>query len=180
MDSKKFQRHDGRQQEIAVKTYTIGYAEQYQNAVAAFGQGDYAGAAQQFEQMVRAYPDNALLRNDLAATYNNLGRYEDAVAQVREILFRIGDKSQYGAAQYNAGFAYEQMGNYERALANYMLAVANGNTQVRDDIARVQQKVKSGKTIAFNDAVKMLNDGDEKSTNEFDVYAANHAHTQNA
>ena len=180
LDSKKFQRHDGRQQEIAVKTYTIGYAEQYQNAVAAFGQGDYAGAAQQFEQMVRAYPDNALLRNDLAATYNNLGRYEDAVAQVREILFRIGDKSQYGAAQYNAGFAYEQMGNCERALANYKLAVANGNTRVRDDIARVQQKIKSGKTIAFNDAVKILNDGDKKSTNEFDVYAANHAHTQNA
>ena len=100
--------------------------------------------------------------------------------QVREILFRIGDKSQYGAAQYNAGFAYEQMGNYERALANYKLAVANGNTRVRDDIARVQQKIKSGKTIAFNDAVKMLNDGDKKSTNEFDVYAANHAHTQNA
>ncbi len=127
-------------------------------------------------------PNDKNCQNRFNELRNLLKEYGYAVSddQVREILFRIGDKSQYGAAQYNAGFAYEQMGNYERALANYKLAVANGNTRVRDDIARVQQKIKSGKTIAFNDAVKMLNDGDKKSTNEFDVYAANHAHTQNA
>lgn len=146
---------------VEVKTYTLGYDEQYKNAIAAYNAGDYAGAATQFEKMIDSYPDNALLHNDLAAAYNHLGQYDAAVAQAREILHRIGDKSQYAAAQYNAGFAYEQMGNLERALANYKLAVANGNVRVRNDIVRVQNKIKSGKTIAFNDAVRNMRATDD-------------------
>lgn len=142
---------------IEVKTYTLGYDAQYNSAIAAYSEKNYDSAAAQFEKMVAQYPDNALLHNDLAATYNHLGRYTDAIAQAREILHRIGDKSQYAAAQYNAGFAYEQMGEYERALANYKLAVINGNARVQNDVNRLQKKIKSGKTIAFYDAVDMLN-----------------------
>ena len=102
--------------------------------------------------MIKKYPDNALLRNDLAATYNKLGRYNDAIAQAREVIQRIGDKSQYGAAQYNAGFAYEQMGKLQKALANYKLALANGNRRVQKDITRVSEKLKraGNKKVAFN------------------------------
>ena len=105
--------------------------------------------------MVLKYPDNALLRNDLAATYNHLERYEDAIAQVREIVWRIGDKTRYGAAQYNAGFAYEQMGDLEKACENYRLAVANGNQNAEDDLKRVMRAIKNKtktKKVAFNDA----------------------------
>ena len=106
--------------------------------------------------MIAQYPDNALLRNDLALTYNKLGRYDDAIAQVRDIIYRIGDKSQYAAAQYNAGFAYEQKGDYQKALANYKLSLANGNRRVQKDITRVSEKIKQGgnKKIAFNTGVK--------------------------
>lgn len=146
-----------RDKPIEVQTYIMGYDELYAVAVGAYRAGDYKGAASRFEDMLKSYPDNALLHNDLAATYNNLGRYDDAIAHSREIVRRIGDKSQYGAAQYNAGFAYEQKGDLRRALANYKLAVANGNRRVQADITRVVGKMRdrdAGRTVAFNVAAK--------------------------
>ena len=161
LDNKDFRKIIQSHSAVEVKTYTLGYDAQYQNAIVAYNAGDYAGAATQFEKMIVQYPDNALLHNDLAATYNHLGRYADAIEQAREILHRIGDKSQYAAAQYNAGFAYEQIGDFERAVMNYNLAVANGNVRVRNDVERVQNKIKSGKIIAFNDAVRNMRATDD-------------------
>ncbi len=160
---------------VEVQTYTLGYDAQYDNAIAAYRAQNYADAAVQFEKMIDLYPNNALLHNDLAATYNHLERYQDAIDQAREILHRICDKSQYAAAQYNAGFAYEQMGNLERALENYNLAVINGNARVRSDVERVKQKIKSGKTIAFNDAMKILQPDD--SGNNINAIINNSEHT---
>ncbi len=143
---------------IEKKTYVIGYEEEYANAVAEYQKGKYQNAAVKYEAMIKKYPDNALLRNDLAATYNKLGRYDDAIVQAREVLKRIGDRSQYGAAQYNAGFAYEQMGNLQKALANYKLALANGNRRVQKDITRVSEKLKraGNKKVAFNSGTKRV------------------------
>lgn len=67
----------------------------------------------------------------------------------------------------------------EQAAAKLRRKIAE--TQPVEYVRRKRaEKNANGETIAFNDAVKMLNDGDKKPTNEFDVYAANHAHTQNA
>lgn len=164
-------------QQVVVKTYTIGYDEQYKNAISAYVAKDWGQAKKQFEQMVAQYPDNALLRNDLAATYNKLGMYKQAVEQAREILYRICDKSQYAAAQYNAGYAYEKMGDYERALANYKLSVVNGNSRVASDVKRVQRKIKTGKTIAFHDAVKNMNSGDETNDGLSNVFVNSSEHS---
>ena len=155
LDNKDFSKITKAHESVEVKTYTLGYDELYQNAIAAYSNNDYANAAEQFENMLKNYPNNALLHNDLAATYNHLGRYEDAIEQAREILHRIGDKSQYAAAQYNAGFAYEQLGDYDKALANYKLSVANGNMSVKKDVERVK-KLRSQKTIAFIDAARKI------------------------
>ena len=155
LDNKDFSKITKAHESVEVKTYTLGYDELYQNAIAAYSNNDYANAAEQFENMLKNYPNNALLHNDLAATYNHLGRYEDAIEQAREILHRIGDKSQYAAAQYNAGFAYEQLGDYDKALANYKLSVANGNMSVKKDVERVK-KLRSQKTIAFIDAAQKI------------------------
>lgn len=144
-----------KQEKIEKETYVIGYDDLYADAVETYRVGNYELAADKYQEMIRQYPDNALLRNDLAATYNNLGRYNDAIAQAREVVRRIGDKSQYGAAQYNAGFAYEMLGDYDKALANYKLAVANGNRRVQADVTRVIEKKQGkhkGKKAAFNDA----------------------------
>lgn len=151
-------------EQVEIKTYVIGYDELYADAVGAYRVGDFNGAAEKYQNMIAQYPDNALLRNDLAATYNKLGRYNDAIAQAREVVQRIGDKSQYGAAQYNAGFAYEQLGNLQKALANYKLALANGNRRVQKDITRVSEKLKQGgnKKVAFNSGIKQVHQKNAK------------------
>ena len=135
---------------VEKETYVIGYDEAYKNAIASYKTEQYTVAAMRFEKMVHDYPDNALLRNDLAATYNLLGRYDDAITQAREVLYRIADKSQYAAAQYNAGYAYERQGDFERALKNYELSVANGNRRVQNDVNRLRKKLKDKKMTAFN------------------------------
>lgn len=142
----------------AIKTYVIGYEQLYADAIGSYKAGDYEAAAQKYQDMIKEYPDNALLRNDLAATYNKLGMYEEAIVQAREIVRRIGDKSQYGAALYNAGFAYEQLGNLEKALANYKLALANGNRRVQKDVTRVTEKMqgRGNKKVAFNSGTRQI------------------------
>lgn len=163
LDSKNFAdiRESEKQQNIEVKTYVLGYDELYTNAITLYRDGDYKNAADAFENMIKYYPDNALLHNDLAATYNNLGQYDKAIEHAQEIVRRIGDKSQYGAAQYNAGFAYEKKGNLQKALANYKLAVANGNRRAQKDVTRVANAIKnniksSAKQISFNQGAKNI------------------------
>lgn len=165
----------GNTDNIAVKTYVFGYDELYADAISSYKNGDFAAAVEKYTNMLSLYPNNALLRNDLAATYNKLGMYNDAITQVREIVHRIGDKGQYAAAYYNAGFAYEKLGNLQKALANYKLALANGNRRVQRDITRVREnmnKVSSqGKRIAFGGARAKLQN---KSRGDLLVYGIEH------
>lgn len=155
-NNKNFKYKSSYQKLASVTTYTVGYDEEYKNAMSDFIKQDYKSAAIKFEKMIKKYPNNALLHNDLAATYNHLGRYNDAIEHARKILHTIGDKSQYGSAQYNAGFAYEQLGDFDRALKNYKLAAMNGNESVFKDIERVS-KLKNKKNIAFYDAASKIN-----------------------
>ncbi len=131
--------------QLAIDMYTADYETQYTDAVALFRQFEFEAAASAFENILSSHPDNALVHNDLAATYNKMGRYDDAIAHVHEIINRIGDKKQYAAAYYNAGVAYEHLGNFQRALANYKLAVANGNKRVQRDVTRMANKLKHGR-----------------------------------
>ena len=112
-----------REKQIEKETYVLNYETLYANAINAYRAHDYESALGLLNTLSEEYPDNALLHNDLAATYNHLGQYEKAIKHAQEIVRRIGDKSQYAAAQYNAGFAYEQLGDLQKALANYKLAV---------------------------------------------------------
>ena len=156
------QRNEAKQ--VEVKTYVIGYDELYADAVGAYQAGKFDDAVKKYQKMIAQYPDNALLRNDLAATYNKLGKYNEAIKQASEVVQRIGDKSQYGAAQYNAGFAYEQLGNLQKALANYKLALANGNRGVQKDITRVSEKLKrvGNKKVAFNSGTKRVSSSEKR------------------
>ena len=151
-----------RQNTIEKETYVIGYQEAYADALQSYQNRDFQAAAQKYEQLIKDYPRNALLYNDLAATYINLGRYQDAILQSQEIVRTIGDKSQYAAAQYNAGLAYEMLGDLDKALHNYKLAVRNGNRRVQKDVARVKEAIKqrdkkSGNgRVAFNSAARKM------------------------
>lgn len=165
----------GNTDNIAVKTYVLEYDELYADAISSYKAEDFAAAAEKYTNMLSLYPNNALLRNDLAATYNKLGMYNDAIIQVREIVHRIGDKGQYAAAYYNAGFAYEKLGNLQKALANYKLALANGNRRVQRDITRVRENMnnvtKTSKRVAFIGAKEKLQN---KSRGDLLVYGIEH------
>lgn len=147
-----------KQDDTDVQKHSGGYIKLYDSAKCAYEAGDYAKAEKIYRDMLAQYPDNSLLRNDLAATYNKLGKYEDAIEQSREVIKHSGDKLQYSAAQYNIGFAYEQKGNLRKALASYKLALANGNKHVQKDITRVSEKIKQGnkRKIAFNKGIKQI------------------------
>lgn len=151
----EFVRHiDGSQKrhDIAVKTYAIGYEQEYNNAIEKYKSGDYNSALSELSKMVKKYPKNALLYNDLAATCNKLGQYDNAIKYARKILHDIGDKSQYAAAQYNAGVAYEKQGKLDAALKNFELSVKNGNARVNKDVKRVREKIKNQKLASFDKA----------------------------
>lgn len=151
-----------KEEQIEIKTYVLGYDDLYNDALASYRAGDYQAAADKYQKMIEQYPDNALLRNDLAATYNRLGAYEEAIKQAQEVVRRIGDKSQYSAAQYNAGFAYEQLGNLQKALANYKLALANGNRKVQKDITRVTNRMRKNGKLAFAKGVQQIHQKNAK------------------
>ena len=131
----------------------------YNTALKSFKNGDYKSAATGFTELLKTNPDDALLWNDLAASYNNLGEYEHALECIGKIFKEIKDKSQYGAAYYNAGVAREKMGQYESALENYKHAKKNGNksSDVDAAIARLQKIIeKSAKARAYNTATRKI------------------------
>ena len=163
LGAKPSKKHRVQQRKVERETYVIDYENMYAEAMNAYNNGDYQGALDILKVLSSENPDNALLHNDLAVTYNHLGRYDDAIRHAKEILERIGDKSQYASAQYNAGYAYEQLGDLENALKNYELSVSNGNSRARSCVTRVRNQLNANKTIAFNSATgniksKMNND----------------------
>ena len=141
----------------------------YDKALDFYKRKKYNKAADKYEKLISKYPKQALLYNDLAATYNKLERYDDAIALAQKVIYDLHDRSQYGAAQYNAGFAYEQKGDLQRALENYNLAVANGNRVVKNDVARVKNKIQEqknsiSKATVFNDgAIRVIEKADRKT-----------------
>lgn len=158
------------EEDVKKQTYVTEYKDLYADAIAEFRQENYTVAATKLEAMIKSYPNNALLCNDLAATYNKMGRYDDAIASVRVILDKIGDTEQYGAAYYNAGRAREGLGQKKLALGNYQLAVRHGNRRAQKDVTRLSPPVKSGakpkaktlskkknsRRVAFNDGAKKI------------------------
>lgn len=118
------------------------FQAQYDAAMESYKAEQYSDAARKFEELIKKYPQNILLHNDLAATYNKLKKYDDALAQCK-IVIKGGDKSQLGAAYFNAGFAREQKGELEAAQANYELAVKNGNRNAQSDLERVKKRLKT-------------------------------------
>ncbi len=142
----------------------VNYDDMRASADAAYRNGNYQDASQKYLTLIEASPNDASLRNDIAATYNKMAQYDNAITQSRDVITRIKDKRQFGAAYYNAGFAYEQKGDLQRALSNYKLAVANGNKRVQRDVTRVTQlaqrrgavKNSRSKNLAFNSGTEKV------------------------
>ncbi len=94
----------------------------YADALKEYKAGNYEEALAGFQQLRANGYDGADLRNDIAITYFNLGRYQECIEECRAVL-NTGEENLYPAANFNAGKAYEALGNYERANLNYKHAL---------------------------------------------------------
>ncbi len=94
----------------------------YKDALKEYEAGNYEKALAGFQQLRANGYDGADLRCDIALTHYHLGHYQECIDECRAVL-ETGEKYLYPRANYNAGKAYEAMGNYERANINYKLSL---------------------------------------------------------
>ncbi len=163
-----------KQKILETETYVIGYEEEYADALNDVQNKSFRKAAKKYEKLIEKYPGNALLYNDLAMTYIELGEYENAIEQVHVVLFDIGDVAQYSAAWYNAGQAYEHMKNYKKAKENYELSVKNGNKNAQSSLDRVTKELEKNKNsdktkVAFNNAKMRVKHADDNLQENLDI-----------
>ncbi len=92
--------------------------KEYEKALKEYHNGNYEAAMRGFQKIRSQGYDGADLRNDIAITYYNLGRYQECIEECKAVL-NTGETHLHPAANFNAGKAYEALGNYERALKNY-------------------------------------------------------------
>lgn len=118
--------------------------ELYGTALQNYKDGNYPEALQGFQNMVAQGYNSADIHNDMAITYYKMGKYEDCIRECREIL-KTGETEQYAPANYNAGLAYERLGNNERALQNYKEAEKRepDNNFYKKAVSRLSSSVKS-------------------------------------
>ena len=90
----------------------------YADAVKEYQKGNYEKALECFQKLRAGGYDGADLRNDIALTHYKLGHYQQCIEECRAVL-NTYEKHLHPAATYNAGKAYEALGNYERAQINY-------------------------------------------------------------
>jgi tetratricopeptide (TPR) repeat protein len=99
-------------------------------ALAYFGLGDvyynnvkdYANAAQAYATGLRMNPDNVVAQYRLGWSYNDLGRFNEAVTPLREAI-RL--KPEYNASYIELGYAYYRLKQYPDALTILRQATQN-------------------------------------------------------
>ncbi len=159
-DAIYYAKHPGKRVAATISFPAAKQQMDYDMAKKSFAKKDYKSAIAQYTALLKAEPKDALLWNDLAASYNGVGEYQSALECTNKIFKEIKDTKQYAAAYYNAGVAREGLGEYESALANYQMAKEKGNKAQEVDVAikRVQAVLnKNGKKRAYNSATQNLN-----------------------
>lgn len=109
---------------------------------AALARGDWAAAAQVFEELVRGWPQNADFKHKLARAYEELGRFQDAVAV-------LSDPTLVGVQQTKRMLASTHMNakNYAAALplVEDLLASDPDDPKLGKWKARCEEKIRSRK-----------------------------------
>ena len=77
-------------------------------------------AIQQYEQLLRIYPESKAAWNNLGSAYRATGKMNDALNAYKKAVDR---DPRYGLAYYNIGAVYDHMGYYDKALKNYSTAI---------------------------------------------------------
>lgn len=87
----------------------------YHLGLAYFRKGKLDLAAEKFTAAIRLKPDFSAARNELAVTFLEMKRWDDAISQLRIVLDDIFF-SNHAAATINLGLAYFGKGDYPKAL----------------------------------------------------------------
>lgn len=87
----------------------------YYLGLAYFRRGKYELAAEKFSRAILLKPDFSTARNELAVTYLEMKRWDDAISQLKLVLDDIFFPAQE-AATVNLGLAYFGKGDFSRAL----------------------------------------------------------------
>ena len=111
--------------------YKLGL-KHYQN-------GEYQQALNSFQTMLDNGYDGADIHNDMAITYYNMGKYEECIKEC-QLVVNTGETLLYAPANFNAGKAYEQLGDRDKALKNYELALKRDskNPAYKNAVQRLQ------------------------------------------
>ena len=97
--------------------------KQYNDAIELYNKKEYKRAFDRFISIEKQGADGGCdLLNDIAITAFNLNKNDVCISYCQKIL-KTTERQEYAKACYNAGRAYEQKGNYERAALNYRQAV---------------------------------------------------------
>ncbi len=125
----------------------------YKKGVASYAKGEYEKALASFKSIIENGFDGADIHNDLSITYLHLKRYREAIDEARLVL-SMGEASAHPAANFNAGLAYEKLGETEKAIANFKAAMQRDSNvkAYRQSYERVAEKTtaKTSKTILKN------------------------------
>ena len=89
-------------------------------AAIAFENRDYRKAAQMYQALVAAEPDDSALRASFAGALGALGRYDEAIVQLDRSLAIDALNPE---AHHNRGAALERLGRQNEAIADYREAV---------------------------------------------------------
>lgn len=97
------------------------YGLWYRAAMLQYKEGNYEKTIEILQKLsVNGY-QSADIHNDMAISYYHMGKYDSCIAECRRVL-STGETPYFAQANFNAGKAYEKIGNKEKALQNYKLA----------------------------------------------------------
>jgi predicted Zn-dependent protease len=119
-------------------------------------QGKFDQAIEHLEKAVALQPERELYRNNIATVLVEMGRTNEAVAQVAAV---------YGEpiAHYNVGILLQQQGKREQSIEQLSLAVRQDPAmeQAREWLARLQAEVAPREQLAEVQPVETIDDGSQ-------------------
>ena len=113
----------------------------YKIAINHYKNKDYEKALSGFNNLIAKGFDGADIHNDIAITYFNMGKYEQCIDECQKVL-DTGEIQMHPAANYNAGKAYEKLGDIQRAAKNYKRAakLAPDNKVYKNAVNNITKK----------------------------------------
>lgn len=110
------------------ETWGKDFWAEYDKAQKLYNKKEYSKALTEYKKLKEQHKEEyfAMLMNDIALTYQKLGKHQECIDCAKEILKTV-DHDEYAKACYNAGVSYMALGNYQKAFDNFTWAEKHYN-----------------------------------------------------